>query len=286
MEVAEASAAEWIVSEPVAARFIPLARVLAGATAFNEDNVSDTYRGLIATTDGNQVSAIIKDLPPLELANEVLVAALGLALGLPIPQPYLALATPERFSASKGPEAEGGRLVFASTDVKQPSVRALALKIGQTNGAALADLVARVAAWARIGELYGLDELVANVDRNAGNLLFAGDNAIWLIDHGRAFTGPDWVLADLLPADKPIPGKLAEWLTPDLKSHQKTAAFGQVAGLSSAAAAVDLIGLAKDNYLDAILEEPLFDAVLAFLKERSISLPQLAATALAIDPVT
>jgi len=42
------------------------------------------------------------------------------------------------------------------------------------------------------------DDLVANVDRNLGNLLSA-PGKLTLIDHGRALTGPVWVKSDLLP---------------------------------------------------------------------------------------
>ena len=56
-----------------------LGQVLAGAVPFKvENNVTDTYRGLILT-DAGERTAIIKDLPPKELANEVLGAAIALA---------------------------------------------------------------------------------------------------------------------------------------------------------------------------------------------------------------
>lgn len=42
------------------------------------------------------------------------------------------------------------------------------------------------------------DDLVANVDRNLGNLL-SSPGKLTLIDHGRALTGPVWVKSDLVP---------------------------------------------------------------------------------------
>jgi hypothetical protein len=62
------------------------ARALAGAVAFKAEgipNVTDTYKGLILTSGGDVVAAVIKDLPARELANEVLAASLGYNLRLP-----------------------------------------------------------------------------------------------------------------------------------------------------------------------------------------------------------
>jgi hypothetical protein len=44
-------------------------------------------------------------------------------------------------------------------------------------------------AWTReVVRMKMFDQLVANIDRNAGNLLYDGDFHIVLIDHSRAFT--------------------------------------------------------------------------------------------------
>jgi len=45
-----------------------------------------------------------------------------------------------------------------------------------------------------------LDDLVANIDRNLGNLL-AGAGKLTLIDHGRSLTGPAWIPPELVSAD-------------------------------------------------------------------------------------
>jgi hypothetical protein len=42
-----------------------------------------------------------------------------------------------------------------------------------------------------------LDDLVANVDRNLGNLLISGSH-LTLIDHGQTLTGPAWVAPELV----------------------------------------------------------------------------------------
>jgi hypothetical protein len=47
--------------------------------------------------------------------------------------------------------------------------------------------------------IIALDDLIANIDRNLGNVL-SGAGALTLIDHGRCITGPAWKPADLDPA--------------------------------------------------------------------------------------
>ena len=111
-------------SEPTGRAIVRLGLVLAGATPFKADNINDTYRGAVLLDDGER-TAIIKDLEPKELANELLGAAIGTLLGLPIPPAVLAFASADRLAASKGPILNDGRLVFASVDVGQPQVAAL-----------------------------------------------------------------------------------------------------------------------------------------------------------------
>jgi hypothetical protein len=150
---------------------VKLGRVLAGAKPFKANNINDTYRGMVLTDDGEKIS-FIKDLEPKELANEVMTAAIGLMLGLPVPPPILALASDDRLLAKKGPVFEDGRLVFASADVAQPQVAMLYISGGGEK------VLLRLAAWSQLGRLYGFDAFVANIDRHAGNILFSGDREV------------------------------------------------------------------------------------------------------------
>lgn|GEM_PF-3190167 len=45
--------------------------------------------------------------------------------------------------------------------------------------------------------IVAFDELIANVDRNVGNLLGPVNERYLLIDHGQCLTGPTWEIADL-----------------------------------------------------------------------------------------
>jgi hypothetical protein len=69
-------------------------RLLLGATTFKDAgiaNLSDTYRGQILTEKGVR-SAIVKDIPIRELANELMAAVLATELGLHVPPAFIVAA--------------------------------------------------------------------------------------------------------------------------------------------------------------------------------------------------
>lgn len=252
---------------------IGLAQLMAGATPFKiGNNVSDTYRGVIQTELG-QRTAIVKDLPATELANELLAGAIGIGLGLPIPPPYLVWASAERFAGSRGPRLDDGRLLFASVDVNQPQVAMLFAGAGQP-------VLDRLADWPLLGRLYGFDAFVANVDRHAGNLLFSGDKEVWLIDHGYCFTGPSWRPGDFIPPDKRVRSALQEWLTPRLRDEVKERTANAAAVLEVAISTITPDALADTAHLRMLLEASDLDAVVLFLSERAQHVPKIAAETL------
>lgn len=255
---------------------VGLGRVLAGATPFKENNINATYRGIVLTAEGER-TAIIKDLEPKELANKVLVAAIALLLGLPVPPPVLAIATPDRLAAEKGPQFGEGRLVYASIDVNQPQVAVLYAQGGGKR------TLERLAQWPELGSLYGFDALVANIDRHAGNILFSGDREVWIIDHGHCFTGPKWNASDLRPADRPTVSRLKEWLTPVLDYRARNEKAAQAASVETKTQTIDLSAVAIANYMSDLLSETDLDAVLEFLNGRYRHVPRLAAQALDLE---
>jgi hypothetical protein len=261
---------------PGEATTVELGRVLAGATPFKVGNINDTFRGVVWTDRGER-TAIIKDLEPRELANEVLAAALGRRLGLPIPPACLAFADSDALAVTKGPALDGGRLVFASIDVGQPQVAML------YNGGGGPSVLARLAQWPHMGRLYGFDALVANIDRHAGNLLFSGEREVWLIDHGWCFTGPNWNAGDLNPPERSVRSKLREWLTPALEEDQRQAASRVASSIEIDMARLDLRAVAVANHLSELLASGDLEAVLGYLQDRCAHVPRLAAETLNIE---
>ena len=56
--------------------------------------------------------------------------------------------------------------------------------------------------WPEWTSAAAFDELIANADRNTGNLLIGAPDDVWLIDHTHAITGESWTSAGLEAAKK------------------------------------------------------------------------------------
>lgn len=258
---------------------IALGRVLKGAISFKEQNVSDTYRGTIIT-EGRETIAIIKDISIIELANELLSAAIGIKLGLPIPKPILALVSNENLPAKNGPMINGERLVFCSEDVKQPS---LAFRYtGNTGSYSFNQLIQKISEWDHIGNLYAFDALIANIDRNMGNFLISDNFEFWIIDHGYCFTGPNWNPNDLIPADKQVVCKLSNWLTPKMSEQHRTVSASKAAAVEFQIRAIDFKMMALENYIQLLLTDGHIDGVLKFLNDRTPHIPRLVGNNLGV----
>jgi hypothetical protein len=258
---------------------ITLGRVLKGAVPFKNNNVSDTYRGPIIT-EGNQTIAVIKDISAIELANELLSAAIGIKLGLPIPKPILALASKENLTAKNGPMINGERLVFCSEDVKQPS---LAFHYRGANGGYIFEqIIQKISEWDHIGNLYAFDAFIANTDRNLGNILISDNFEFWIIDHAYCFTGPNWKPEDLVPADQQVLCKLSHWLTPKMSERYRTDSASKAASLEHQVRTIDFKFMALATYLQLLLSAGQIDGVLTFLTDRTPHIPRLAGTNLGV----
>ncbi len=254
---------------------IGLATVQAGAAPILHKGVNDTFHGEVLLASGVIKLAYIKDLDPRELANELLVAALGQALGLPMPSVHLALVPNGVLPTNKAPKAaDGAAFVLASEDAEAPSLKQFYNVADQTVFNAI---VQRIVAWKDIDALYCVDTWCANIDRNVGNVLVDGTN-FWMIDHGRCFSGPAWV-ADALDPAASYQNLITRWLTPNIPADQR---------LTVAKNAVDRVVL-PDALLDAAVSlsqarrflTPIEQTALtAFIKDRRAHLPAITAAAL------
>lgn len=244
---------------------IDLATVVAGALPFKESNVNDTFRGLVLLGDGSQRPAILKDLNPRELANELIVSALAHQAGLPTPDSYLALASPTALAAKKGPLlADGSRLIFASADVGIPNLTQRLTALNANTVALLDDL----ATWPDLGKLYAFDGWVANVDRHPGNLLHGGKSEFWLIDHGHCLTGPEWK-PDSLDPNASVISRLREWLTPVLTAQQKANRVNEAASFQAGLEANVVASARRSCQIERTLPETDIDCAQNFLTARA-----------------
>jgi len=257
---------------------VGLAEVQPGAAPFKNNNINNTFIGLIETGVGRPSKAIIKDLPQKELANEVLAAALALSLGLPVPRPFLAVASSTVLPGYKAPLlSNGARVFFASELQGTPPVAQICTQAG-----AGWDLILdRLTGWAKLSEAFLFDTWVANTDRHMNNLLFDGNNAVWLIDHGRCFTGEAWV-ANSLRADGVYQNRLTEWLTPRLAPSQRAHLVREASTFPTRSAGVDLDETARANRVINLLSAGDLVSLLQFLKDRCQHVPLLATSAIGL----
>lgn len=215
---------------------VEFASVLPGAVAFREGNVSETYRGQVLRADLSTPTAILKDVGPKEMANELVSFVLARHLALPIPDMVLAQAKPADLAVVRGPATrDGRRLVLASVDVAVPSITFRY----NSDVPGRARLLGAITAWPPLGRLYGFGAWIANVDRHAGNLLFGSGAEAWLIDHGHAFTGPAWDHSELDPT-RAYRHRLGEWLTGYLTVDGKEMRARQAGALEADLKSIDV----------------------------------------------
>jgi hypothetical protein len=262
---------------------VELARVLAGAKSFKDQgiaNLSDTYRGQILVGKSEVRAAIIKDIPIREVANEVLAATLGIAISLPVPPAFIALAAPSDLTTKHASKLGGSAILFASADVSSPSVAQMIVAPDDIAALAALRAVAELlidSGW--LGEFYGFDSWAANIDRHIGNLLIGSNGRPWLIDHGRCFTGNTWQIGDLDPS-KLFRHRLKEWLTPLVDDKDQKRFSSAAAALTAKLIALDVRALGLENRLPALLGEGDFNRLVTFLTDRIAFVPRIAADAL------
>ena len=70
-------------------------------------------------------------------------------------------------------------------------------------------LLDKIKNWPHLHKAAAFDDWVANSDRHFENILFAGEDNFYLIDHGHCFTGPGWSKKKLDP-DVNVSNKLLD----------------------------------------------------------------------------
>ena len=159
--------------------------VSAEVQNFGTSNDLLTGRAVVSSGRG-EIAVHIKDLPHRELLNEVIVYLLARAAKLPVPESYIGLADSQDFPVKKGPLLEGTkRLVFVS---RSANSRDLGYYFQNTER--LPESIRKnLISWSKLGAAVAFDTWVGNIDRNLGNILYAGKDQFILIDHGQAFGG-------------------------------------------------------------------------------------------------
>ena len=127
----------------------------------------------VVNIGGLSQRCVVKQVGDREVAAECFCALLGNALSLPTLTPVIVTH----------PSDNG--VWFGSRDAAYPSLSAR-LNIGETvNQPQLFALALVLSAWAQVGHVISFDELIANGDRNPGNVLWNGA-VFTIIDHERS----------------------------------------------------------------------------------------------------
>lgn len=100
----------------------------------------------------------------------------------------------------------GHTLAFGSSEMRIPSFSQWLKSSTLYSDKVLLD---KIKNWPYLHNAAAFDEWVANGDRHFGNILFAGQDDFYLIDHGHCFTGPGWSRKKLDPEVK-ISNKLLD----------------------------------------------------------------------------
>lgn len=136
------------------------------------EGISGAGYAIVVIEDLSQ-RCVVKKVGDREIAAECLCALLGDALGLPTLIPVIVS------------DPRNGSLWFGAREASYPSLSSR-LGIGaQINTTQLRALAYILSKWAQVGQVISFDELVANGDRNPGNILWNGAQ-FTLIDHERA----------------------------------------------------------------------------------------------------
>lgn len=255
------------------------ARVRRGAHQPNLGSTNDIWLGTLDLIDGSVIPAFLKDLPPKEMANELIGAALARALGLPVPRIFLAIAPSDVVAAKKAPSLGDHRVLIASERQRTPP-------LGQFwTGDRLPQMYLNaLASWPHCGTAFAFDTWVANIDRNIGNILFAGAHEVWLIDHGRIMTGSAWMADELVPNGNYM-NRMSDWLIPHLDSTQQDRVHRAICNLPQVIGELDLDDIAWMSGAMGYLTPEDGTAMLSFLQARLSHVPPIASKQAGIEGV-
>lgn len=134
-------------------------------------SLNNVKRGVIVTDKGNREVVILKPgLDISEFSRELFSACIAYRLNLPVPSQFLVL------------EPRTHTLMYACGFLDYPN---LYQEFKQDNQSL--EILKLFYKWHKFYEVATFDELIQNVDRHIGNILWGGGEKFVLIDHGLTF---------------------------------------------------------------------------------------------------
>lgn len=163
---------------------------------FHENN-TPVYKGSISTQSENDIPVYAKPLNEDDIVRESICSKLGIAMGLPIPEPFVIHSDHQEFASNNGIGFASSALPFKSINVLVNRENASICE--NTLGIVLQELIA----WPGFSASCLFDEWISNPDRNRGNILYGGNGKFHLIDHAESIP--------LSPAQMPAKNDLARF---------------------------------------------------------------------------
>lgn len=165
-----------------------------------DGHIAATHKALLQAPDGSRLRGFVKHFirPGTHqgLLNEVLGCQILGAMGVPVP----------RCAVMPAPIPGAGQLAWAFISCEpSPVSHGTPNEIYQLADAlqleALAD---RLKQCALLPTMIAADQLIANGDRNTGNLVFTGKFGFVAIDHSNVLHGPGWKIEDTWFQQHPV----------------------------------------------------------------------------------
>ena len=243
---------------------IEAARLASGSISMNgASSANATVLAQIYTESEPDIRAVVKCLTPKQIANELIASSLTAALNLPSPRSFIVFADPK--------DSIGGVDYLHSNDMlmyfgSELSASSTLINFFKMNSQLAFQLVNNYQDW---GRLLAFDEWTANADRHLNNYLYDG-KTIYLFDHDRCLTGPNWAPSSLnaetlYPCHRRI-NEIHSHMPANAKSNAKS----KSKELQKTASAID-VQVAVDLSLAAAVENNVpndLPAATAFLKDR------------------
>lgn len=252
------------------ARIVP-ALLLPGAALLSEEQkgLNETYRGQIETAAG-RTFAYVKLLHVKELINELVASVLGRTLGLPMPPGFIVLVSRDDYPESQFLLTQGQdkALAFGVETIGHPDLKR---RIRIEGDSVMRELLRTWTGWC---DAMTFDEWIANVDRNQGNLLLGAPGEVWLIDHGQAFTGPNWTAGDLDPAAAVL-NQIASVMGPHLALPERHRALRRATEISEECKKIDADEALKEGFAAAFAADDELQALRNFISKRVDELVRL-----------
>lgn len=140
-------------------------------------SANSTYKATVLLKNGRKSTSLLKHIDFEEIVREFYSACVANHIGLPVPSQFLAFDSSEN------------KTYYGCEFVEYPNFAAFFTNL-DSNHVVLREAYLKLKSWTGWDTTVAFDELIINIDRHLGNLLWNGKNHFILIDHGRTFGEP------------------------------------------------------------------------------------------------